>query len=103
MKQYELILPHIGKGKKNAVCRRKIASVLETSKRNISQLVLNARLDGYIIASDNDGYYIPETDEELQSYYKMHRKRAVMALASLKAPRKELVRRGIKPDKNKDI
>lgn len=99
--KHDTIMQHIPKGKENAVCRPKLADVLHTSKRNVSQLVLNARLDGYIIASDNDGYYIPITDEELENYYKMHRKRAIMELASLKTARREMVRRGLKPDKRK--
>lgn len=92
----DALLELIPKGKENAIESGKLAGVLHVSIRGLSQALLQARLDGSIIASCNQGYYIPETDNELLEYYRAQHKHATTQLRSLKPVRQELKRRGVK-------
>lgn len=84
-----LIIP---KGSKHAVSMSYIADLLHIDKRVVRQAVLRERLNGKIIASNQNGYFIPETPEELRSYYQWSRSRAMTTLKALKPVRKELTK-----------
>ena len=92
MVNLEALYMSIPEGKERAVMRSELARTFGISKRQVSQHIQNLRLDGIIIASDEHGYYIPRTVEELRAYHDMHRKRAVMELATLRAAWRELKR-----------
>lgn len=96
MSKHNDLLQLIPKGKEHAISNRELASVLHTTKRELQRLVLQARLDENIIASGSNGYYIPQTDEEMMSYYKTQRKRAMTTLSSLRTVRRILKQKGIK-------
>lgn len=68
---------------------------LGSIERNTKEFVKAARIEGALIASDNRGYYVPVTKEELTKYYCTFHKRAMTALKSVKAARKMLVAMGV--------
>lgn len=94
----EQLLEIIPEGEEKAISMGTLASMFSTSAREIRQVMYDLRTEGHIIAGTNTGYFKPVTTEELMKYYKMGRARALSGLQSLKAARKELIARGIKPD-----
>lgn len=72
-----------------------LAKILDTSDREVRQIVLTERLNGGLIGSDRDGYFIPVTTEELKAYYIAARSRAITCLRSLKTTRRRLKESGV--------
>lgn len=91
------IIDMIPTGEDHAVSMPSLARALDVSEREVRQIVLRARMAGGIIAGTASGYFIPDSDEELLAYYRMAEARSLTTLASLKATRHELKRRGISP------
>lgn len=88
-----MIDPHelmelIPRGKENAVTAQELAILKDSTRRNISRMVHEARSDGYLILSGRQGYYLPKDMEEVTEFYKRSRKQAVSLLAVLKTARK---------------
>lgn len=65
------------------------------SERENRNDICKARIDGVIIASDERGYYIPQTPQEMSRYYRKHRAAAMTTLKSLKAVRRALQAAGM--------
>ena len=65
---HRTILDRIPSGRDNAVSMRYLASILETSERQIRSMIQNARIDGNIIAGTDAGIFVPETEDELREY-----------------------------------
>lgn len=93
-KPYHDVLALIPRGKKNGVSRNKIAETLRISPRDVSNLVLQARRDHFIIASGSSGYYIPANLAEAYEYYSRLHSMAITILDSLKDCRAELKEAG---------
>ena len=74
---------------------KNLARTLGESERDTRKRIEEARINGEIIAYDNDGYFIPTEAHQLASYYRMHRKRAMTTLKSLKAVRRALQAAGV--------
>lgn len=91
-----MIMDYIPTGKDNAVSMKDLAIAMRTDARTVRKMIHSARMDGAIICGTNAGYYKPETDDELLSYYRLARRRALSGLASLKAARAVLKERGIR-------
>ena len=72
-----------------------LARVRNKTERETRQDIANARINGHIIGSDAEGYYIPQSPQEMASYYRTHRKRALTCLRGLKAVRKALRAAGV--------
>ena len=72
-----------------------LARTLGQTERETRKLIATARINGEIIASDDNGYYIPTEAQEIASYYRRHRKRAMTTLRGLKAVRKALQAAGV--------
>lgn len=87
---YFVLLCYIPEGKENAVSMKILAYALNIKERGVRALVLNARKDGFIIGSDDCGYYIPESREELEEYYSRIQFRQKTTEHSLVAVRKKL-------------
>lgn len=85
------ILPH---GEENAIKTKELSQYLGLSRRETRDEVLRARLEGKIICSSRHGYFLPETDDELLTFYLWMRKRCLVGLASLSQTRRLLVERG---------
>lgn len=62
------ILIHIGEGEENAVSMKELARLLGASDRDIRRMIENARKDGHIIASSEEGYFFPIRERELVNY-----------------------------------
>ena len=90
------ILVLIPEGKENAVSNKELQKILNLPRREVSRLIHEARLNGAVICSNNHGYYAPANDQELIDGYDTLWKKSVHGLASQKAMRAEIVRRGLK-------
>ena len=77
------------------ISRAELARAYDVTVREIQRMVTNARIHGEIIASDVRGYYIPVEAQELCSFYRVHRTRALTTLRSLKAVRATLMNAGV--------
>ena len=69
---------------------KRLSKMLNVDDRTVKKMILTARLNGEIIASCETGYFIPSTVEELETFYRTQRKRALTTLTSLKAVRAKL-------------
>lgn len=84
------ILDFIRKGRDKAISLENLASATGLKPRMARQLVREKRLEGYIIASDSSGYYIPSDPVELNGYIRHTEKWAKSILATLKNARRKL-------------
>lgn len=84
------ITDFISYGKAKAVKMSELAAAMHTSEREVRKIIHDARCNDAVICSDNDGYFIPETREELLPYYSAARKRSISGLKSLKAAKRKL-------------
>jgi hypothetical protein len=57
---------YIRKGGSNAISMDTLSRLTDSTPREVRQCVLNARLSGFIICSNENGYFIPETEHELK-------------------------------------
>ena len=82
----------IGKGKANAISRTDLLMLYGGKDRDMRKAISYARLTGKAINNDQDrqGYYIPDTLEELLRQYKQTEDRGKAILAQLKAIRAEI-------------
>lgn len=87
---YKILLSFIPEGEENAVSMRTLARYLDVECRNVRALVLSARKDGYIIASNSCGYFIPTDSSELRRYYKRTQQRQETTAISISAVRRKL-------------
>ena len=88
----------IPEGEENAVHMKTLADCLNVEGRDIRREVLNLRNKERIIASSQNGYFIPTTKGELLKYYRESRGRALTTLKSLKKTRRVLRAMGFNPD-----
>lgn len=72
-----------------------LARTLGENERVTRKMISDARINGEIIGSDSEGYYIPIEPQEMASYYRIHHKRAMTCLRGLKAVRKALRAAGV--------
>ena len=76
-----MMIPH---GEENAVSMRELARLCSASPREVRKMVEVARCDGMIIASSDQGYFIPESKEELLAYYRCVKCRIATAIKTLR-------------------
>lgn len=93
-KKIERLVSLIPQGRKKAVSNGCLQEQLSLTRREVSKLVHDARMSGYVINSDR-GYYIPTTDDEYICGYDHLWSKSVSVLSSQKAVRAEIVRRGL--------
>lgn len=98
MQKYNKIIRLIPIGHKNAVSMRYLANILNTTNRDIREIIHRARLDGIMICGDDYGYYRPANEEELIRYYFRVRCRANTTYAVVEAIRKQLKIDGVDLD-----
>ena len=96
------LLKLIPEGEENAVHMKTLANYLNVEGRDIRREVLNLRKKERIIASSQNGYFIPTTKSELLKYYREARGRALTTLSSLKKTRRVLRAMGLNPDEKED-
>ena len=66
-------------GRNNAISSAELCSVTNLPERSIQKEVLEARLRGELIISDESGYYLPADESEIREY--AIRRRAYIATA----------------------
>lgn len=70
-KNYNVVTLHIPVGKRNATSWQEIHDITGLSERTIRQHIEDARNDGLIILNDGEGYYTPESlDDIKRSFYR---------------------------------
>ena len=81
-----LVADAVPEGHQNAISRRELAERLGVSDRRARQYLELAKLDGLVIANDQDGcgYYQPVTDEEIERQWKQNQSRAMSILRQQK-------------------
>lgn len=75
-----MITDFILTGKSQAISLSELARVTGMPERSVKQEVLEARLQGHLIVSDESGYYFPETETDLREY--VSARRAVIRTSS---------------------
>lgn len=96
--RYQFLMEQIPCGKANGISMMQLAIQMNMSERELRKHIHDARCAGYIIASGNTGYYIPENDTELLECHRRLRSMHISGLSALSAIRKQLKQRGIDPD-----
>ena len=88
----ERLLSILGRGSDRAVGRNLLAKLMNTNDSGMRKAVCLARLEGVAINNDQngDGYYLPDTLEELKRQYAQTEHRAKILLAQLKAIRNQI-------------
>lgn len=74
--EYRELLDRIPVGKQQAISMRVLADSFGMDISELKDYVLQARIDGCFIVSGQHGYFLPETQEELQKYV-IHRKTVI--------------------------
>ena len=90
-------------GRANAISLHDLCIKVGLESSEMKERIKDARIAGYVIASCNQGYFIPASDGELIAYYTAHKKRALTALVSTEPIRKMLIKRGYKINGSKVI
>ena len=93
----ELISRTIPFGRENAIKREDLARVLQVNDRQARHYIGVARLNGVIIANDQDGggYFQTDKVEDILRQYKQETSRAMTILARRKAIRERLKEAGV--------
>lgn len=84
---YSVILNYIPTGKEYAISMKHLAHLLNTTPRQIRSMVHHARCEGSVIVADDNGYYLPVSQEELTAWirrYEASARSVFKALASAK-------------------
>ena len=86
-----LVAEAVPEGKANAISREELAAKLGVKDRTMREWLENARLDGLVIANDQDGkgYYQPVTEEEINRQLIQIRNRTMTQLAQMKYLRRK--------------
>lgn len=79
------VLALIGTGAKNAIHQSEIIKLTGLSSREVTIIMENLRRSGEVIISSCQGYYKPETVEELTDYINRERNRAKNILKTLQS------------------
>lgn len=58
----------LGIGKEEAISMTFLARVTNKDKRTVRSMVHKARLSGHVICGDDNGYYLPASEEELTAW-----------------------------------
>lgn len=73
------ICDFLSEGRENALSAKELSQILHVQKRTISRAIERARRSGVPILASVDrfepGYYLPESESEIQEYLKMLRHR----------------------------
>ena len=84
----ERILPYIGIGSQNAISRRELIRVSGIPDRAMRFEIEALRRSGCVILSDNNGYFLPSDEHEIEAYIRREESRAKSTFLTLKAARK---------------
>lgn len=94
----EALMESLPTGEENAVSMKELAFRFGVNERAIRKAIHEARESGVIICSGNSGYWKPDAEYQLVSYYRLARSRAMSTLKSLKTTREKLLEMGVDVD-----
>ncbi len=77
------LINFIGTGEKNAIHSKDLAQLTGTSIRDVSFCIEELRRSGEVILSSVNGYFKPETLEEVNAHINRERSRATNILKTL--------------------
>lgn len=78
-------------GEGNAASTEQIVNFLGlSSDRVLRKLIAKARMDGAVICSCENGYFLPSNRSEIERFYYVTKKKAISTLAVLKSARMAL-------------
>lgn len=84
---YRTILDMLKTGEKNAVHLKSIMKKTELKNRGVRKCIEHLRRSGTVIISNKNGYFKPETPDELQKYINQEEHRAKSVFYTLKNAR----------------
>lgn len=94
-KSYKPLLKLIGTGEDNSISLTNLSIMCGREPREVKHLVQQARLDGVLICSTENGYFYPQDIEDIERFYKRFRSSAITTLTVIKHARQELIKNGI--------
>ena len=78
------ITDYIATGKENAIHLCKLSETIGVTPEKCKDMIRKARRSGAQIVSSGRGYWLAESEEEMQAYYDMMRKQALSRLLTIK-------------------
>ncbi len=90
MNRFTTLMEHIPLGEANAKPMEQLASELGVNTRALRHMISDARFDGCVIASGDNGYFQPVTVPELKEYLNRRTHAARFTFATLKPVRQRL-------------
>ena len=87
---YATILSAIGNGSENARHKKQLVRLTGMNERALRKTIEHLRREGFVIISDEHGYYYPQTADELEDYVRTVSKRARSTFYTLKSARRML-------------
>ena len=87
MRETDRVLSHIGTGEKNAVSAAELERCTGLNRRELRKIMECLRRSGHVIVSGNEGYYFPETVEEVRRHIRKENARARSIALTLESAR----------------
>lgn len=75
--------------------RKDLCRTMDISDRRLRRLIREAREHGYVICNNGRGYYLTTDENEMVTFYKTERRRALSILQGLSVLRKHLKALGV--------
>ncbi|MCQ2387933.1 MAG: hypothetical protein MJ066_05785 [Clostridia bacterium] len=77
-------------GKENAIHQRELAEIVGVNTNKLKKKIKEARLEGAMICSNGNGYFIAGNKEEARTFYHSMRKQAITRFNSIKLIKRKL-------------
>lgn len=90
LEPYSTILSAIGRGSENARHKKQLVRLTGLSERALRKSIEHLRRENFVIISDENGYYFPQSQKELEIYVQTVSKRARSTFYTLKSARRML-------------
>ena len=90
----EELLQILPTGKENGIKNDDLQKILGTDKRGVSLQIQRARMDGAVICSGNNGYFLPADAAEVEEFYNIMHARCISLLSALKPAHDFLKKQG---------
>jgi len=66
--KYQALIDRLPEGHENAVSMKTLADSFDMKPAELRSYVLSARLDNVLVLSGQNGFFLPETEEEIEEY-----------------------------------
>ena len=85
MNEHSIIMDNISTGEENVVSLAELCRITGIENRELRAIIAAERLKGAVICSSVNGYFYPETVQELQAYVHQERARSRSISQGLKS------------------